>query len=89
MTRIPHVHSNISITAKLGVMNSHFYRFLRLCSCKKFFVFQMVSLVVLLEIKGYPLKILLKRTRGSLNKENSRFGISAFGVFRMILFGVL
>jgi hypothetical protein len=49
----------------------------------------MVSLVVLLEIKGYPLKILLKRTRGSLNKENSRFGISAFGVFRMILFRVL
>jgi hypothetical protein len=45
MIRMPHVHSNISITAKLGVINSQFYRFLRLCSCKKFFVFQMVSLV--------------------------------------------
>jgi hypothetical protein len=89
MIRMPHVHSNISITAKLGVINSHFYRFLRLCSCKKFFVFQMVSLVVLLKIKGYPLKQFLKRTRGSLNKENFHFGISAFGVFRMILFRLL
>jgi hypothetical protein len=68
MIRMPHVHSNISITAKLRVINSEFYRFLRLCSCKNFFVFQMVSLVVLLKIKGYSLKILLKRTRGSLNK---------------------
>jgi len=31
----------------------------------------MVSLIVLLKIKGYSLKILLKRTRGLLNKENS------------------
>jgi len=43
--RMPHVHSNISITAKLGVINSQFYRFLRLCSCKKFFVSHMVSLI--------------------------------------------
>ncbi len=46
MIRMPHVHSNISMTVKLGVINSQFYRFLRLCSCKKFFVFQMVSLIV-------------------------------------------
>ncbi len=39
--------------------------------------------------KGYPLKILLKRTRGLLNKEKIIFAISAFGVFRMILFRVL
>jgi hypothetical protein len=51
MIRMPQVYSNISITEKLGVINSQFYRFLRLCSCKKFFVFQMVSLIVLLKIK--------------------------------------
>jgi hypothetical protein len=68
---MPHVHSNISITAKLGVINSQFYRFLRFCSCKEFFVSQMISLIVLLKNKGYPLKILLKRTRGLLNKKNS------------------
>jgi hypothetical protein len=57
MIRMPHVHSNISITSKLGVINSQFYRFLRLCSCKKFCIFQMVSLIVFLEVKGYlPLK---------------------------------
>ncbi len=44
MIRMPYVHSNISITAKLGVINSQFYRFLRLCSCKEFFVSDMVSL---------------------------------------------
>jgi hypothetical protein len=31
----------------------------------------MVSLIVLLKIKGYSLNFLLKRTRGLLNKENS------------------
>jgi general stress protein CsbA len=69
---MPHVHSNISITAKLGVINSQFYRNLRLCSCKEFFVSQMISLIVLLvkpSVKCYPLKILLKRTRGLLNKK--------------------
>jgi hypothetical protein len=56
MIRVPHVHSNISMTAKLGVINSQFYRFMRLCSCKKFFVFQMASLIVFLKAKGYPFK---------------------------------
>ncbi len=90
MIRMPHVHSNISMTAKLGVINSQFYRFLRLCSCKKYFVFQMVSLIVFLKAKGYyPFKILLKRTRGLLIKEEFLFGISAFGLFKMILLRVL
>jgi hypothetical protein len=89
MIRMPHVHSNISMTLKLGVINSQFYRFLRLCSCKKFFVFQMVSLIVFLKVIGYPLKILLKRTRGLLIKEKFLFGISAFCVFKMILLWVL
>jgi hypothetical protein len=39
--------------------------------------------------EDYPLKILLKRTRGFLNKEKFPFGISAFGVFWMILFRML
>jgi hypothetical protein len=89
MIRMPHVHSNISMTAKLGVIDSQFYRFLRLSSCKKFFVFQMVSLIVFLKATGYPLKVLLKRTRGFLLKEKFLFGISAFGIFRMILLRVL
>jgi hypothetical protein len=57
---MPHVHSNISIIAKLGVINSQFYRFLRCCSCKEFFVSQMISFIVLLKIKGYPLKDSIK-----------------------------
>jgi len=88
MIKMPHVHSNISMTAKLGV-NSQFYRFLRLCSCKKFFVFQMVSPIVFLKAKGYPLQVLLKRTRGLVLKEKFLFGISAFGIFRMILLQVM
>jgi hypothetical protein len=89
MIRMLHVHSNISMTVKLGVINSQFYRFLRLCSCKKFFVFQMVSLIVFLKAKGYPLKVLLKRTRGLVLKEKFLFGISTFGIFRMILLRVM
>ncbi len=82
------VSSFLQEAAKLGVINSQFYRFLRLCSCKKFFVFQMVSLIVLLKAKGYPFKVLLKRTRGLVLKEKFLFGISAFGIFRMILLPV-
>jgi hypothetical protein len=37
MIRMPHVHSNISITAQLGVIKSQFYRFLRFCSGKESF----------------------------------------------------
>jgi len=85
MIRMSHVHSNISMTVKLGVINSQFYRFLRLCSCKKVLVFQMVSLIVFRKEKGYNLKILLKRTRGLLIKEKFIFGISTFGTFKMIL----
>ncbi len=88
LIRMPHVHSNISMTVKLGVINSQFYRLLRLCSCK-FFVFQMVSLIIFLQAKDYLLKVLLKRTRGFLIKEKFLFGISAFGIFRMVLLRVL
>ncbi len=57
----------------------------RLCSCKEFFVSQMFSLLVLLKNKGYPLRILLKKIRGLLNKGKIHFGISAFGVSQMIV----
>jgi hypothetical protein len=89
MIRMLHVHSNISMTAKLGVISSQFYRFLKLCSCKKFFVFQSVSLIVFLKAKGYPLKVLLKRTKGLVLKEKFLFVISTFGIFRMILLRVM
>jgi hypothetical protein len=85
---MPYVHSNLLITAKLGVINSQFYR-CRLCSCNKFFVSQMVSLIVLLKSKSYPLMMLLKRFRGLLNIEKIFFGISAFGAFKTILYEVL
>jgi len=56
---------------------------------RSFFLFQMVSLIVFLKAKGNPLKVLLKRTRGLFLKEKFLFGISAFGIFRMILLQVL
>jgi hypothetical protein len=68
---MPHVHSSISINAKLGVINSQIYTFWGFEVVKSSFVCQMVSLIVLLKNKGYPVKILLKRTRGLLDKNNS------------------
>jgi hypothetical protein len=67
MIHMPHDHSNIFISAKLGV--SQLYRFLRLHSSRVFFISQMVNLIVLLLLK-YPLRILLKRTRDLLSKVN-------------------
>jgi hypothetical protein len=45
----------------------------------------MVSLIVFLKAKGYPFKVFVKRTRGLVFNEKFLFGISAFGIFRMIL----
>jgi hypothetical protein len=53
MIHMPHVHCNISIIVKLGVINSQFYQFLRFCSSKDFFVSLMVSLNVLPKNKRY------------------------------------
>jgi hypothetical protein len=77
MIKILHVHFNISLTAKLGVVNSRLYRFLRFYSWKKFLVFEMVSLIVFLKVKGYPFKVFLKRTRGLVFREEFLFAISA------------
>jgi hypothetical protein len=41
------------------------------------------------EGNGYPLKVLLNRTRGLVLKEKFLFGISALGTFRMILLRVM
>jgi len=49
----------------------------------------LVSLIVFLKEKGYPFKVLLKITRGLVLKEKFLFGISAFGIFRMILLQVM
>jgi hypothetical protein len=49
----------------------------------------MVNLIVFLKAKGYPFKVLQKRIRGLVLKEKFMFGISAFGIFRMILLRVL
>ncbi len=67
------------------VINSQFYIFVELCSREKLFVFQIVSRIVFLKAKDYPLKVLLKRTRAFVLKEKFLFEVSAFGNFRMIL----
>jgi hypothetical protein len=56
MIHMPHIQSNICISVKVGIINSQFYSFLRLCNSKVFFTSQMVGLAVLWKDKGYPLK---------------------------------
>jgi hypothetical protein len=56
MIRMHHVHFSISMTVKLGVIYSQFYRFLRLCSCKKFFCLPDDQSYCLSEGKRLPFK---------------------------------
>jgi hypothetical protein len=51
-----------------ALINSQFYRFLSLCS-SKFSLFLSNWRLVILKNKGYPPKILFKKTGGLLNKE--------------------
>jgi hypothetical protein len=49
----------------------------------------MVSLIVFLKAKGYTFEVLLNRTKGLVLKEKFLFGISAFGIFKMLLLQVM
>jgi hypothetical protein len=49
----------------------------------------MVGLIIFLKAKGYPFKVLIKRTRSLVFKEKILFGIFAFGIFRMPLLRVM
>jgi hypothetical protein len=69
MIRMPHVRSYISMSAKLGFIDSQFYRFLTLCSHNKLTIFQMVSLILFLKVKSCYVEIILSRIRASLVKE--------------------
>jgi hypothetical protein len=60
MIHMPHVHSNIFNITKLGIMNSQFYRILKLYNFKDSFISRMVNLIFLLKNKSYPLKILYR-----------------------------
>jgi hypothetical protein len=60
MICMPHAHSNISIIVKLGVINSQFYEFGTLCSCERFFVSQMLNVIILLKNKGLPYRDFVK-----------------------------
>jgi hypothetical protein len=70
------VHSMSTISGKYAFMVD----LLRLCSCKEFFVSEMASLIVLLKNKGIILKILLKRTRGLLGKENPFWNFNIWSI---------
>jgi hypothetical protein len=70
MIHMPHVHSNIFIITKLGIMNSQFYRILRFCKFKDFLISCMVNLIFLLKNKSYPLNILYRGIEFCLIKNN-------------------
>jgi hypothetical protein len=70
MIHMPHVHSNIFIITKLGVMSSQFYMILRFCNFKDSFISRMVNLIFLLKNKSYPLKILYRGIECCLIKNN-------------------
>jgi len=70
MIYMPHVHSNIFIITKLGIMNTQFYKILRLCKFKDFLISHMVNFIFLLKNKSYPLKILYRGIESCLIKNN-------------------
>jgi hypothetical protein len=58
MIHMHHVHSNIFIITKLRIMNSQFYKILRVCKFKECLISCMVNFIFLLKNKSYILKIL-------------------------------
>ncbi len=60
MNWLPHMGFNLSDSSKFGVVVTWFYRFIRFCSPKEFFMAQMASLTTVLKSKGYPSNFLFK-----------------------------
>jgi len=84
MIRIPHVHSNILMIVELGVVNSQFYKFLKLCGYKNLPNGQSCF------SKGnrLPFKSFFLKIEGLVLKEKFLIRIFAFGIFGMILLQV-
>ena len=82
--RMPHFSSNISISAKYGVIVSQLFRFSRLYSSKISFITQACNLVLLLLHKGYVFKRVMNKVRSFLNRSKFIFGISALGMYKII-----
>jgi hypothetical protein len=82
--RMPHFSSNISVTAKYGVIVSQLFRFSRLCSSKISFISQTCNLVSLLLQKGYVFNRVMNKVRSFLNRSKFIFGISALGMYKII-----
>jgi hypothetical protein len=82
--RMPHFSSNISVTAKYGVIVSQLFRFSRLCSSKISFISQTCNLVTLLLQKGYVFNRVMNKVRSFLNRSKFIFGISALGIYKII-----
>jgi hypothetical protein len=68
----------ISITAKLGIINIQFYRFLRPCSSKVFFVLRWSTYCSSEETSLPSVDSVKEDYLGLLNKEKFIFGVSAF-----------
>jgi hypothetical protein len=70
MIHMPRVHSNICIITNLGIMNSQFYKILKLYKFKDFLISCMVNLIFPLKNKSYPLKILYRGIKFFLIRNN-------------------
>ncbi len=84
MIKMLQVHSNISMIIELGVVNSQFYKFLKLCGCKNLLDGQSC----LSEGNRLPFKSYFNKIKGLVVKEKNFIGIFAFGIFEMILLQV-
>ncbi len=60
MNWLPHMDFNVSDSSKYGVAVTWFYRFIRFCSPKEFFMAQMASLTTVLKSKSYSSKFMFK-----------------------------
>ncbi len=86
MLCVPHVDSCISDSVKLGVINSQFYMFSKLCSSEECFLPWILSSISLLKRKGYSSMFPSKTNQNFPLKRNcSVFGISTFGIFQGFL----
>ena len=72
--KFPHISSNISATAKYGIITSQFHRYRRIILWRDDFIYRMAALMTKLSRKGYAHAIMEQKVQGLCNRYPTLYG---------------
>ena len=84
IVKYPHISSNISDSAKYGIITSQFHRYRRIIMLRDNFAFRMANLIHTMRCKGYDLDRMLKMASKLCSRFPEIYGSLPADLFRAI-----